>query len=156
MNKEALFSTGRDDWETPPELFAELDAEFHFDLDPCAADKTAKCKKYFTPEDDGLLQPWVTDRIKSVFCNPPYSRRSREQPGQEDWIKKAYEEGQKPGAVIVLLLPARTDTRAFHTYISGQAEVRFIKGRVKFLVNGKRLASAPFPNMIVIFRGAAR
>lgn len=55
----ALFSSSRDDWETPPDFFRKLDEEFHFDLDPCALPATAKCPRFFTPEDDGLNRPWV-------------------------------------------------------------------------------------------------
>ena len=82
----------------------------------------------------------------AVFCNPPYSRRTKNSPGQEAWIKKAAEEGQRPGAVVVMLIPARTDTLAFHKYIYHKAEIRF-------RVNGKPGDAAPFPSMVVIFRG---
>ena len=49
------------------------------------------------------------------------------------------------------LLPARTDTRWFHRHIyeNPRAEIRFVKGRLKF---GGAANSAPFPSMIVIFR----
>ena len=47
-----------------------------------------------------------------------------------------------------MLIPARTDTKRFHEYIYGNAEIRFIKGRLKF---GGCENSAPFPSMIVIF-----
>lgn len=152
MNNELMFSTGKDDWATPPELFAALDDEFHFDLDPCATPETAKCTRYFTPADNGLAKTWI-NAGGAVFCNPPYSKRAKGKPGQEDWIKKCAEEGAKPGAVVVALLPARTDTIAFHAYIYHKAEIRFIKGRVKFIANGKQGDADPFPNMIVIFRG---
>lgn len=89
----------------------------------------------------------------AVFCNPPYSRRTKDKPGQEDWIKKAAEEGKRPGAVVVMLIPARTDTIAFHEYIYHKAEIRFIKGRLRFLVDGRAGDAAPFPSMVVIFRG---
>lgn len=45
-------------WATPQDFFDRLDAEFHFTLDPCALPDNAKCSKFFTPEDDGLLQDW--------------------------------------------------------------------------------------------------
>lgn len=150
---EALFSSSRDDWETPPEFFEELNKEFHFDLDPCATPKTAKCARFFTPDDDGLAQEWIAPGGGTVFVNPPYSRRKNGKPGQEDWIKKAAEEGSKPGAVVVLLVPARTDTAAFHDYIYNKAEIRFIRGRLRFLTDGKTSAAAPFPSMVAIFRG---
>lgn len=76
------------------------------------------------------------------FCNPPYSQIG-------DWVKKAYNESRQPGTLIVLLIPARTDTRYFQEYIYHRAEIRFIKGRLKF---GNSKNSAPFPSMIVIYR----
>lgn len=95
MNK-ALFSSSHDDWETPPAFFAELDEEFHFTLDACALPETAKCAAYFTPEDDGLSKAWIAPGGGAVFCNPLYSRRTQGSPGQEAWIRKAAEEGQRP------------------------------------------------------------
>ena len=140
LNK-ALFSTGKDDWETPQELFDELDAEFHFTLDPCATDETAKCPKYYTEQDDGLSQDWAGE---VVFCNPPYSPKR-----QTQWIRKCYEHGES-GGVAVMLLPARTDTLRFHNYIYGNrnAEIRFLKGRLRF---GNSKNTAPFPSMVVVF-----
>lgn len=78
-----------------------------------------------------------------VFCNPPYSQISK-------WVEKAFEEGHKPNTLVVLLIPSRTDTKYFHDYILHRAEIRYIKGRLKF---GDQKNSAPFPSMIVIFRG---
>lgn len=138
VNK-VLFSSNSDEWATPPEIFEQLDAEFHFNLDVCATDHNHKCANYFTKADDGLkkfLGGW------RVFCNPPYSQIS-------SWVKKAYEESHKPGTVIVLLIPARTDTRYFQEYIYHRAEIRFIKGRLKF---GDSKNSAPFPSMLAIYR----
>jgi len=147
MNNEVMFSSGKDDWETPYKLFDELDKEFGFTLDPCATHINYKCGFYFTKENDGLKESWEGE---TVFCNPPYSRKTKDNPGQEAWIKKSYEESQKNSrTTIVMLLPARTDTIAFHKYIYGKSEIRFIKGRLKF-VGAK--ATAPFPSMIVIYK----
>lgn len=134
MNR-VLFSSKSENWETPPQLFKALDAEFHFDFDVCALPENAKCPRYYTPEDDGLKQPWNG----TCWCNPPYGRSI------SDWVKKAAESE----TTVVMLLPARTDTKWFHEYIYGKAEVRFIKGRLKF---GGSKNSAPFPSMVVIFR----
>jgi len=141
MNKDVMFSTGKDDWETPPELFKKLDNEFHFTLDPCCTKSTAKCAKYYTKKDNGLAHDWQGE---TVFVNPPYSSSE-----QDKWVKKCYEESQKPNTTVVALLPARTDTKRFHKYIYGKAEIRFIQGRLKF-VGAK--SSAPFPSMIVIWK----
>jgi len=135
------FSSNTDEWETPPELFAKLNATYNFTLDPCCTHKTAKCIKHFTVKEDGLSQPWTGHR---VFCNPPYSRGT-----QAKWIKKAYEESLR-GATVVLLVPARPDTKVWHDYCM-KGNIEFIKGRVKFLQNNRVLSSAPFPSAIVVF-----
>ena len=79
----------------------------------------------------------------TVFCNPPYGSKIK------DWVKYSYEQAQKPDTIVVMLIPSRTDTRWFHDYIYGKAEIRFIRGRLKF---GGSKTSAPFPSMIVIFK----
>jgi site-specific DNA-methyltransferase (adenine-specific) len=140
MNK-ALFSSKSDEWATPQYLFDELNKEFHFDIDACATDENHKCDVYYTKEQDGLKMEWGG---YVVFCNPPYSKIG-------EWVKKAYYEGRKDNTVVVLLIPSRTDTRWFHNYILHRAEIRFISGRLKF---GDAVNSAPFPSMVVIFRGA--
>ena len=57
MNK-VLFSSKSDEWETPIDIFNKLNAEFHFDLDPCSTDSNHKCDKYFTKEINGLSKNW--------------------------------------------------------------------------------------------------
>lgn len=141
MNTDLMFSSKTDEWATPPELFQELDKEFGFELDPCSTEENHKCPKFFTKEDDGLAQNWGGWR---VFCNPPYGRNMTGK-----WVEKAYKTHQENGSLIVLLLPARTDTRWFHDYIYKKAEIRFIKGRLKF---GGCENAAPFPSMLVIYR----
>ena len=80
-----------------------------------------------------------------VFCNPPYGKEIRK------WVEKAFREGHKDNTLVVLLIPARTDTTYFHDFILHRSEIRFIPGRVKF---GDSTTAAPFPSMIVIYRGA--
>lgn len=128
------FSSKTCEWETPQELFNKLQEEFHFNLDVCASENNAKCLPYYTKEEDGLKQEWSAYN----WMNPPYGREIGK------WIKKASE-----SPLTVALLPARTDTRWFHDYILNKAEVRFIKGRLKF---GDSKNSAPFPSMVVIWR----
>ena len=140
MNSKALFSSRTDEWSTPQNVFEELNKEFHFNLDPCATKDNAKCRKFFTKAQDGLKQNW---QGYNVFCNPPYGRKIKE------WVRKAYEESLKPKTTVVMLIPARTDTSYFHDYIYGKAEIRFIRGRLKF---GNAKNSAPFPSMIVIYK----
>lgn len=139
MNSAVFYSSKTDMWATPQDFFDALDAEFHFTLDACAVKENAKCAAYYTPEQNGLDQPWTGQ----VWCNPPYGRNV----GQ--WVKKAHDTASG-GGCVVMLLPARTDTRWFHDYIYGKTEVRFIKGRLKF---GSCQNAAPFPSMVVIFGG---
>lgn len=137
------FSSKTDQWSTPQDFFDELNKEFNFTLDPCADKSNAKCQKFFTKEDDGLSKDWWGEK---VFVNPPYGREIGK------WVKKAYYThitNVLDGLPIVMLIPARTDTKYFHDYIYGKAEIRFIKGRLKF---GGHANSAPFPSMIVIFK----
>lgn len=145
MNTKALMTSNRNDWETPWKLFDELNNEFHFTLDPCASDTNHKCDKYFTKKDDGLLKDWAGN---NVFVNPPYGREIGK------WVKKSFEESLKPNTKVVMLIPARTDTSYFHDYIYHKAELRFIRGRIKFEINGDNKGGcATFPSMIVIFKG---
>ena len=138
MNTGVMFSSNTDLWATPLDFFDQLDQEFHFETDVCALPENAKCQNYFTPEMDGLKQTW-----KGVcWCNPPYNRKTG------DWVKKGYESAEA-GATVVMLLPARTDTKWFHDYIYGRAEIRFVRGRLHF---GDSKNSAPFPSMVVVFR----
>ena len=156
MNKatmQVMTSTGKDDWETPSTLFQRLDSEFGFTIDVCATHQNTKCPRYYTEEDDGLAQDWGGE---TVWCNPPYSRDGK----QDLWVKKAFEESQKPGTIVVMLIPARTDTARFHEYIKGKAEIRFIRDRLVFEIDGKpvldkngRPQGAPFPSMLVIWGG---
>ena len=139
MINSGLFSSRTDEWATPLELFRKLNEEFDFDLDPCATPENAKCERYFTKEQDGLVQSWAGCR---VFCNPPYGKEIGR------WMEKCWKEAQG-GAVVVALIPARTDTSYFHDYIWKKTkEVRFIRGRLHY--NESR-QSAPFPSMVVIF-----
>ena len=137
---EGLFSSRTDEWATPISLFAELDKEFHFDLDPCSTHENAKCKDHYTIDDDGLAKNWGGRR---VFCNPPYGRAI------PAWVRKCYEESRKPDTLVVMLIPARTDTSYFHDYIYNRArEIRFIRGRLHF---NESKNAAPFPSMIIVF-----
>lgn len=137
MINKGLMSSNSSEWTTPDYFFKDLNKEFNFTLDPCSTHENAKCQKHFTKEEDGLKQNWSND---IVFCNPPYGKEL------PLWIEKAYNENKK-GALVVLLIPARTDTKYFHKYIYNQHEIRFLKGRLKF--NGSK-NSAPFPSMVVV------
>ena len=140
MNR-ALLKSGRDDWETPQALYDELDAEFGFTVDACATQHNTKCQRFFSPEQDGLLQDWSGE---TVWLNPPYSTKL-----QDAFVRKAYEATRDADTTVVALLPARTDTKRFHKYILEKAEIRFLPGRITFV--GAESA-APFPSMVVVWR----
>jgi phage N-6-adenine-methyltransferase len=131
------FSRATVEWETPQALFDELCWIFGgFTLDPCATKANAKCARFFTRSEDGLAQRWEG----KVFVNPPYGRAIG------SWVRKAFEESLD-GALVVCLLPARTDTRWWQEYAK-RGQVWFLRGRLKF---GQATNSAPFPSAIVIF-----
>ena len=131
------FSSESDNWETPEYLFKALAAEFGMTTDVCARPDNAKCKQFFTPEDDGLQQIWTG----ACYMNPPFGREIGK------WMKKAYESSLN-GALVVCLVPARTDTSWWHQYAL-RGEIRFFRGRLKF---GNSKNSAPLPSAVVIFR----
>lgn len=124
MNRQAIFSRRSWEWATPRAMLQALDAEFHFDLDPC-------------PIGAALPADWSGRRC---FVNPPYG------PQIGKWLRRWHE-----AELAVYLLPARTDTRWFHEIVLAHArEIRFVRGRVRF---GGHKHGAPFPSMIVIFSG---
>lgn len=138
MNTDLMFSSATDQWATPQSFFDQWDSIFHFDLDVCADATNAKCPRYFTREDNGLAQDWG---FSICWMNPPYGREIGR------WVQKAYNES-RGGATVVCLLPARTDTAWWHTYVIPCAKVHFIRGRLKF---GNATNSAPFPSAVVVF-----
>lgn len=134
MNTEVMFSSKTDLWETPHDLFDKLNSVFHFETDVCALPENAKCDLYYTPDIDGLKQDWHG----VCWCNPPYGGEIGK------WVEKA----AKSFATVVMLLPARTDTKWFHDWVLPYGKIEFCKGRLKF---GGCKNSAPFPSMIVVF-----
>lgn len=130
-------TTGKYEWETPQRLFDELDREFSFSLDVCATKENTKCRQFFTKKENGLAQEWTG----VCWMNPPYGRDI----GM--WLKKASESR----AIVVCLVPSRTDNWWWHQYVMTADEIRFIRGRLRF---GGAGDGAKFPSAIVIFRGA--
>jgi site-specific DNA-methyltransferase (adenine-specific) len=131
------------EWGTPQDLFDSLNKEFNFTVDVAADSSNAKCSVYYTKETDGLSQDWSG---QTVWCNPPYGKEIAL------WVKKAHETvAASPGTTVVLLIPVRSDVRWFHDYVLGKAEIRFIRGRLKF---GGSKTAAPFPNMLVVYKSS--
>ena len=140
-----MMSSNRDDWCTPPDLFARCDAIWHFDLDAASSDENALCENHFTKEDDGLSKDWSGHR---VWLNCPYGREIGK------WMEKAAMEGQKPDTVVVALIPNRTDTAWYQQYVLPYAtEIVPLAGRVRFHMDGEPQQSAPFPSALVRWGG---
>lgn len=129
------FSSKDSEWETPQAFFDMLDREFSFQLDVCATSENAKCKRYYS--ENSLEKEWDG----RCWLNPPYGRKIGE------WMKKAYETALQ-GYLVVCLVPARTDTRWWQSYVL-KGDIWFVPGRLKF---GNSKNSAPFPSAVVVFR----
>lgn len=143
MLNKSLFSSDSGEWETPQTLIDQLRQEFNFTLDVCATGQNFKANGYFTKSTDGLAHSWRKyDRGGVCWMNPPYGR------GVGEWVFKAFTESLQ-GCVVVCLLPARTDTQWFQDWVLGKAELRFIRGRLKF---EGAASSAPFPSILAIYR----
>lgn len=132
------YSSKSDKWATPQEFFDRYDAIYGFETDVCALPENAKCKKYYTPEVDGLSQKWTG----VCWMNPPYGREIGK------WVRKAYESARDDNATVVCLLPARTDTAWFQDYVFPYASLEFIRSRIKF---GGAKNGAPFPSVVAVF-----
>ena len=150
MNNALMFSSKSDEWATPKDTWEAAHMEFDFQIDLAASICNYKLLRHYTKEDDALSKSWHTEAQRG-WLNPPYSRGLCAK-----FIAKAADERRK-GFLTVMLLPARTDTKAFHAHIydasTWQAregvEIRLLPGRLKF---GGCKDAAPFPSMIVVFR----
>jgi phage N-6-adenine-methyltransferase len=136
MNRwKPLWQSGKDDWETPPDLIEHLCRAFKFDLDVCASGANIPAKHRFTPHDDGLSQEW----IGTCWMNPPYSEVGR-------WVERARR--SIPRARTLCLVMSRTDTRWWQNNVPFASLVVFIRGRLRF---GGAENSAPAPSALIMF-----
>ena len=151
MQTAVMFSKASDEWSTPLEFWNGLDEEFHFTLDAAATAENTLCDQWFGlggVTSDALTARWPTSG--AIWLNPPYSKC-------REFIAKAAD-AAKHGATVVCLVPSRTDTRWFHEHVWDRSqhvarpgvEIRFLKGRLTF---GGASAGAPFPSVVIIFRG---
>lgn len=142
-----MMSNESDNWGTPKWFVEKLEELLilKFNLDPCASSENSKCEKFFTEKEDGLLQDWSG---YNVFVNPPYSKI-------KEWIKKCVSESEKPNTNVIVLVPARTDTKWFHDFClnyDNNCFLMFVKGRLKFELPSKTKNTAPFPSVVCVFR----
>lgn len=148
MNKDVMFSSKNYEWETPPEVFEWIDRKWEITIDACATPENAKTERFVSPDEDFFDYNFIGE---TAFMNPPYGR------GIIKFIEKAYMEGLKPDTRFVCLLPARTDTKWWHRYVMKSIVIYLVEGRIKFLnEEGERVASAPYPSVIVMFDGQIR
>ena len=143
MINKGLFTSDKNYCETPQDFFDELHEKYEFTLDAAATDENAKLPNYYTVEDDALKQKWEG----RVFVNPPYGREIKH------WVEKAYKESLEPyNECVVMLIPSRTDTIYWHEYIFGKAkDIDFLKGRLKFEIDGEPRDAAPFPSALITY-----
>lgn len=127
---------------TPDALFTKLDAEFHFTLDAAASPVNAKCSRYYTREDDALGKDWGTEH---VWLNPPFGS------GLANWTRKSWE-ASRAGALVVMLVPCRTDLDWWHDYVLEADEIRFIRGRMSFGSEDLSRSNYVHPVCLAIFR----
>ncbi|MCS6093931.1 adenine methyltransferase [Lactobacillus sp. LMY-20] len=146
MINKALFTSNKEDWETPQDFYDRLNNKYRFKWDLAASDDNAKCSCYFTRDDNSLEQDWE-GLSGNLFLNPPYGRELKL------WVQKAATTKLKDKQNIVMLIPSRTDTSYWHDYIFNHAEIKFLRGRLKFEVDGVSGDSAPFPSAVVIYTG---
>lgn len=144
FNKKVGYSSKKEDWETPQYLFDRLNEKYNFKWDLAANDDNAKCANYITELENSLNVEWANLK-GNLFLNPPYNRDLKM------WVKKAYETSMKRDESIVLLIPSRTDTSYWHDYIFNKAKIKFLRGRLKFEINGVAGQPAPFPSAIIEF-----
>lgn len=149
VKREVFASSKSDEWHTPPWLFNWCAAIWGpFGLDVAAASYDAKCDRYYTQAQDGLLKPWsVHSRPARVWCNPPYS-------SVKQWVERAAKHAERGGTAL-LLIPARTDSHWFHDYcFRSAASITFIRGRIAFDNPSGKVNSAPFPSCLVWYSPA--
>lgn len=139
------YSSGNDHWCTPEKLFHDLNALWGFTVDVACEVDTALCSRYYTPKEDGLMQDWSTE---TFWCNPPYSNLL-------PWLTKS-SVSYKQGATGLVLVPSRTDTKAFQDFAVPECTcICFVKGRITFDdpaadPNAKK-HPAPFPSVIIVY-----
>lgn len=143
--QDVMFGQGRGDWGTPRSLFNRLDEVFSFNLDAAANQDNALCTVWLGPGspvmENALTPDFAWSGVGSrIWLNPPYGR------GIGEWLAKA-EEARQQGCCVVVLLPARTDTRWFKAY-KDRVVVEFLPGRLTF--EGAP-DPAPFPSMLLFF-----
>lgn len=133
----------RDDWQTPPEVMAQIRSAIPIDLDVCANRLNTQAEQWYGPggiRRDGLTAAWHG----VCYMNPPYGVEVRQ------WVEKAAMEWKTEACTVIGLLAARTDTVWFQKYVARHAHLYFIKGRLRFVGAPH---PAPFPSVVALWEG---
>ena len=136
------FSSAKQEWATPPEMFDALNNHYQFDFDLAADETNHKCDNYFSAEDDALTQDWKG----RCWLNPPYGSKGANRLAK--WVEKAYNESRDGSGSVTMLIPARTNTAWWGQFCMNAAEILFVIGRPKF---GGAIHGLPQPLAIVTF-----
>lgn len=156
-NNPQLFTSNRDDYETPQQFWERLDREFRFTCDMAADAKNAKTETYIDKAINALSIPWDEPGMERGWINPPFGRGNV----LKNWFRKVvveYERRKRDH--IVVLSASRTETVWFQRLIWDHAdEVRFVQGRLQFELQGEPIRGkdgkpmgATFPAVVSIFR----
>jgi len=143
---ENKFDSSRQDWTTPQWLFDHLDFLYQYEFDLAADSENAKCKRFFSEQEDALSQDWTY--LGRCWLNPPYGGNGKN--SLKRWVQKAYESAKWPTCHISMLMPARTNTVWWHDYCMKARMIWLIKGRPKF---GDAKYGLPQPLAVVMFSG---
>lgn len=142
---KSKFESTNQVWKTPDIIIKPLDNEFNFNMDLACNEENKICQNGFTEKEDSLLQDWSK---YTGWLNPPFDSKRP----MKKWVEKAYKDTIEDG-VVVALLPVRSNTNWWHDYVMKAKEVRFIKGRPKFInENGELTHGLPQPLSIIVFQ----
>ena len=137
------FSSSKQDWSTPLEMFLALKTYYNFDFDLAADEHNHKCENYFSSTDDALTKDWKG----KCWLNPPYGSKGKTRLSK--WVEKAYKETRDGSCSVTMLIPARTNTAWWGSYCMKAAEILFVIGRPKF---GGAIHGLPQPLSIITFK----
>ena|SRR5215472_8502640 len=131
-------------WRTPKWLVDRIRDDIFggvIDLDPCTDDTNpTSARRFYTPVNDGILQPWYN--AATIYVNPPYGKTIGK------WVTKAVLT-ERSRSRIVVLVPARTDSKWAQLLLANMTNALFFRGRLSFELPGQIEQSAPFPSMLV-------
>lgn len=153
-----MVSSKTDEWETPNDLYQDLNEAFDFKIDLAANSTNTKCKSFLGKGseicEDSLKYDWnkipeLFPDKDEVFCwlNPPYSTKL-----QDAFIKKCCELSNNK-VIVCALIPVRTSTKRWKKLAEHTNDIFFLKNRLKFISQDKikKTAGATFSSALIFF-----